>query len=84
MRFVQYVGNGVLELNYMWLPTWLGMNHKFKKDLEKKIADEVVHKTTADLDEINQIVIDAIVEMHPAISGLRGYLDGIKFIEDGS
>jgi hypothetical protein len=80
MRFVQYTGSGVLELNYMWLPTWLGMNVQFKKDCEGALAEKIKGLTTEDLDRINALVIDYICEKYP-LPGLRDYLDGIKFVE---
>lgn len=80
MRFVQFT-DGVLELNFMWLPTWLGMNAKFKRELEKELADKFRGRTTAEMDAIHEEVIDYIIEKYP-LPGLRDYLDGIKFVDE--
>jgi len=82
MRFVVRGGAGVVELNYMWLPTWLGQNHAFKKELEKEIGPTLVGRELTEdvLDETNALVIRYVLERYK-IPGLRHYLDGIKFIE---
>jgi hypothetical protein len=81
MRFILQADRSV-ELNYMWLPTWLGHNHSFKKDLEQKLGPKLVGRELTEevLDEANQMVIDYICEAN-SIPGLRDYLDGIKFVE---
>lgn len=83
MRTVIRTDEGVLELNWQWLPTWLGMNHVFKSDLEKSLQKKIVGKPMTDdvLDEVNGMVIDYIEERFGAdIDGLRDYLDGLKFV----
>ena len=81
MRVVQVVGTAV-ELNYMWLPTWLGQNHQFQVELEKKLRSDVEGRPLTDevLDDINTKVIDFVVKKYP-ITGLFDYLDGLKFVE---
>lgn len=81
MRLVQYAGGGVLELNYMWLPTWLGMNSKFKRELEAKMAARIKGRPITDLDEINNEVLQYILHKYP-LPGLGDYLDGLKFVTD--
>ena len=79
MRFVD-VNKGVLELNYMWLPTWLGLNQRFKEKLEKDLTEKFKGRLSSELDDIHEEVIDYIVEAFP-LPGLRDYLDGVKFVE---
>ena len=81
MRVVVVSGKA-LELNYMWLPTWLGQNGAFKQELEKDLAKKIAGRPiTADsLDEINTMVIDYICEKYK-VPGLFDYLDGLKFVE---
>jgi hypothetical protein len=83
MRLVHVVDKSV-ELNYMWLPTWLGQNTRFKQQLEKDLAPKIqgMELTEKNLDEISDMVLEYIVEKHP-ISGLFDYLDGLKFVTDG-
>jgi len=80
MRFVLKSGNA-LELNFMWLPTWIGESHAIKLDIEKQLGPKLVGKEFTDdvLDEANQMVIDMLCEKFK-VPGLRHYLDGIKFI----
>jgi hypothetical protein len=82
MRLVVHSGLGVVDLNYMWLPTWLGMNAIVKRDLTSRLEAQLKGRpiTEEELDRMNTEVINALVEMHPAIEGLRDYLDGIKFV----
>lgn len=80
MRYVHVEGR-VLELNCMWLPTWIGQNTFLKKQLEAKLAPQFVgRELTADvLDEAHNAVIEHIVALYK-IDGLDHYLDGIKFV----
>ncbi len=82
MRFLQYDEDSqAVTLNYMWLPTWLGMNAAFKRDVEAAFRGKIEGASTADLDALEEELLDYIVKRHPAVPGLRDYLDGIKFVE---
>lgn len=85
MRTVVVTGPGVVELNWMWLPTFIGSSADTKKKLEDELQEHVVGKqlTEATLDDINDLVIDALEDLHPAVEGLRDYLDGLKFVKYG-
>ena len=80
MRFVLPTDNAV-ELNYMWLPSWLGHNQKLKEDIEKEIGPKVVGREMTEevLEEANQMVIEYICEKYQ-VPGLKDYLDGLKFV----
>ncbi len=82
MRTVVRTQEGVLELNYMWLPTWIGMNGILKKQLEVELGEKIVGLEMTDdaLDLIDQTVIDYLVEQNPHIEGLKDFLDGLKFV----
>lgn len=82
MRAIIRTREGVLELNWMWLPTWVGMNAQLKKAIESELADSVKGKPMTEpvLDEINEMVIDILERKSPHVTGLREYLDGLKFI----
>lgn len=81
MRFVIASGNAV-ELNFMWLPTWIGHNHAVKLELEKAIGPHLVGRELTEdvLDEAHQMVLDFLTKKFAQVPGLRHYLDGIKFI----
>lgn len=67
----------------MWLPTWIGSNAMIKKRLEEELSDLIVGRelTEQNLDEIDDLVIDALEELNPSVEGLRDYLDGLKFVK---
>ena len=83
MRAVVQTATGVIELNFMWLPTWLGMNAGIKKELEEKLKPliEGWEITNVNLDRMHNLVVDTLVEMNPAVDGLREYLDGLKYVK---
>ncbi len=82
MRTVVLTGPNVLELNWTWLPTFIGMDASARKDMRdvakrfegKEISEQV-------LDEAHMAVCNFLVARYPSIVGLRQYLDGLKFIE---
>jgi hypothetical protein len=67
----------------MWLPTWIGSNAMLKRKIEEEIGEKVVGRplTEAELDEINDEVIDLLEHLNPTVEGLREYLDGLKFVK---
>lgn len=84
MRVVVATGPGELELNYMMLPTFIGMNALLKKELEAKLRPQIEGQpwTESSLDQIHDLVIDFLVERFSALTGLRDYLEGIKYLTD--
>ena len=40
MRFVVQTGPGVVELNWMWLPTFIGLSTQAKTLLEQRLAPD--------------------------------------------
>jgi hypothetical protein len=83
MRSVIKVAPGEVELNYMWLPTWIGINNQFKERLEKELASKIEGRPLNDttLDDVNDMVLD-FIDKEFSLTGLRDYLDGLKFVED--
>ena len=73
---------GVLELNYSWLPTWIGMNAALKKEIETALTDVMVGKTLDDhgMVDAHRAVIQFLCDRFPGIQGLRDHLDSLKFI----
>lgn len=82
MRLVVATEEGVVELNYMWLPTWLGLNAALQKTLESKVQEHAVGKplTEETLDYLHVFVIGVIQSLFPTLDGLSDYLDGLKFV----
>lgn len=84
MRVIVQTGPGELELNYMMLPTFIGMNTLLKKELEAKFKVQFEGQPMTDefLDRAHDLIIDFLVEKFAALKGLREYLDGVKYIAD--
>jgi hypothetical protein len=84
VRLVSATGN-VVELNYMWLPTFIGQNAAFKKKLEQDLRGQIegLELTPVNLDRIHGMVMDYILEEFK-IEGLFDYLDGLKFVQAGT
>lgn len=82
MRAVYVAGPGKVALNFMWLPTFIGMDNRLKEELEQKLAPIFVGKpmTEETLDEAHDRVVELILEKHSR-PGLRDYLDALKFVE---
>lgn len=74
---------GVLELNYSWLPTWIGMNAPLLKEMEEKLKTDMVGQPMSpeSLLRLHDRVIDFLEARFPHITGLRDYLEGLKFVE---
>lgn len=83
MRLITVDGNAV-EVNYMFLPTFLGLNTALMQEMEAKIAPMLVGKEATDdvLDDANDAILDFIEARFPDITGLRDYLDAMKFIQE--
>jgi hypothetical protein len=83
MRTVVRTGPGEVQLNWMWLPTWIGMNTALKKELDETLSKRLVGQPLdeATLDMANEEVIDFLDKKYPAFC-LREYLDSLKFVAD--
>jgi hypothetical protein len=75
---------GLIELNFMWMPTVFGMNVRLQAQLKEKLGKAFLGKaiTEEGLDEMSEVVISTLVEMHPMIKGLRQYLESMKYLDD--
>lgn len=82
MRLVQLTAPGRVEVNFMWLPTWLGINKEVKEALERELAPLVGQEATDELlDGVNDKLLTLLEQRFPQIQGLRDYLDGLKFVQ---
>lgn len=82
MRFVDRTGPGTLALNYMWLPTFIGMNSRLVQEIEAYLAPHIVGQPLdeATLDTADQLVLEFLGKRFPDVLGLPDYLDGLKFV----
>ena len=83
MRTVVRVDKGVLEVNYMWLPSWIGMNSVLIKEIAEAMQEKSVGKEFSEdlLDELDTEVINFLMKRFPNIKGLGGYLVGLRGVE---
>lgn len=83
MRAVTYEGDGVLSLNYMWLPTFIGLNAILKTQMERDLHDQLkgLSSSDADLDRAHDAVVAYLVQRFSDVRGLDLYLDALKYIE---
>jgi hypothetical protein len=81
MRTVIKTGPGEVQLNWMWLPTFIGMDTNVKKELEGALSKRLVGLPLdeATLDMAHEEVLDFLDKRYPGLE-LRTYLDGLKFI----
>lgn len=90
MRAVSSPEPGVVEVNWMWLPTFIGLNKELMARAEAEIGPKLLGRDLTDevLDEAHELVVDFLVESCPGIEGLREFLDGLKYVQytetDGS
>lgn len=83
MRAVVAVDHGVLELNYMWLPTVIGMNATLKAEMEKELSEKLrgIPIDEPGLDKAHDLVVEFIEKKFPEIRGLSRFLDAMKYLE---
>lgn len=81
MRLIAVDGKEVF-LNYMFLPTFIGLNKAIQQELEVKFSSMLVGKEATEdlLDETHEAILDFIEERFPDVDGLRDYLDAMKFV----
>jgi hypothetical protein len=82
MRAVVMTEPGVLELNYMWLPTFIGMNTNLKTEIEKSLAPQLegMPLDEATLDWAHEQVVTFLEKRFAHVAGLRDFVDSLKFI----
>lgn len=85
MRAVVRGTTGELILNYMWLPTFIGVDVNAKRKLEERVAPTLLGRAFTEelLQEAHELVVQELVLMYPALQGLRDYLDAMKFVQEG-
>lgn len=83
MRTVVPVDRGVIELNWMWLPAFIGMDSVVRRDLQKQVIGLFEGKDLTDsvLHDAHCFVVGFLCSKYPAVDGLDLYLDALKFIE---
>lgn len=86
MKVVQFRNGKVgmtAELNFMWLPTFIGQNFNIMRELEKAWASEFAGRVVSSklLDEIHHWTLDWLCSRFP-VEGLSTYLKAIEHVKD--
>jgi len=84
MRAVQVSKDGAIELNWMFLPTFIGQNYAVLKQLGEfweKAYPKGILFSDDELDELSDLTLVWLSERFPAITGLLPYLQAIKHVE---
>ncbi len=84
MRFVHRTDEGVIDVNYMWMPTFIGMNAQLKAELEQKLNEQFANQALSDgvLDEMHDTIIELLMQKFTFAPGLRDYLEAVKHVND--
>lgn len=81
MRVVVSVGKGVAELNWTWLPTFIGMDSFVRKEMREVVRQFEGQELTEEvLDQAHKAVCAFLQERYATIHGLAAYLDGLKAV----
>lgn len=83
MRLVQQTEQpGVVELNYTFLPLFLGGHQSLMQEIEQELGKRFAGRLLTEevLDEMHEAVLDYLAGKYPYLEGLRDYLDGVKFV----
>jgi hypothetical protein len=83
MRLIAETEPGVVEANFMWLPSWLGMNTALLQELADTIGKQLAGRVVDEdlLDELDARVIAWAKERFPELPGFDTYLDSLKHVQ---
>lgn len=83
MRAVIAVEDGILELNFMWLPSCMGMNTVFQEAAVAHLSEQFVGRTLDDaaLDEAHRSFVEFAQTCFPTFQNLDVYLNGLLQVE---
>ena len=73
---------GIMEVNYMWLPTWIGMNTNLLKTLSEAAGKAAVGLPLPEALQAGHVaVLDCLDEKYPELHGLRDYLESLRLVD---
>lgn len=83
MKLLLRTGPGTVGINYMWLPTFVGMNAALIKEIEAHIEPLLMGQELTDetFDKAGEAVLAFLVKKFPDITGIDYYLEGLKYVE---
>jgi hypothetical protein len=81
MLAVVHVDKGIVEVNYMWLPSWIGMNSALMKELGQHMKSKAEGRelNASTLLDLHYEVLKFLDErFQGAFEGLSAYLQGLQ------
>jgi hypothetical protein len=79
-------GDGAIAVNYLWLPTWIGMNASLVREIDDEVGAKWIGSPLTDetLLAAHTEVVQYLANRFK-IEGLKAYLDGVrKVVEAGT
>ena len=82
MDLVIPTGDGNVEINFSWLPTWLGLNQPMLSQISSKMFESFVGRTidAECIAQMNTEVIRLLCEEFSAINGLDTLLKALEHV----
>lgn len=82
MRLIERSSPGEVDLQFMWLPTWIGINSALQQEIEQHVAPLFIGRdlTDAVLNQAHDEIVSFLQKKFPELTGLADYLDGVKFV----
>jgi hypothetical protein len=82
MFAVVRAGQGILEVNYTWLPSWIGLNSKLLADIGNSVSSSVVGLPLEEAERVGHAaVVRYVVNAYPDLEGLEEYLNALKLVK---
>lgn len=83
MKIIHRTGPATVGFNYMWLPTFVGMNTSLIREIEEHVAPFLLGKELTDevLDAAGEAAVEFLVKKFPSVTGIFEYIEGLKYVE---
>lgn len=80
MLLVVSTDEGTMEVNYSWLPTWIGMNPTLTSEIGRDLAHRFIGRPVDDalLEEAHVAVVEWLQDRYQAVHGLDEYLNSVR------
>jgi hypothetical protein len=75
---------GVIEVNYLWLPTWIGMNAALIREVEEHLKSHIVMGQPLNeetLQGLHEEVVLYLSAKFNSLAGLGQYINGLDAVE---
>lgn len=82
MKLVVCTAPNTIELNWTWLPTWIGLNNALRAEIGQELEKAFLEKLMTEevLQAAHDMVVELLAKKFEGLEGLEDYLDSIKFV----